>query len=85
MNGTDGIRDEVPDGEEEDSDNDAPEAISMGAGKEEAEKREEEAKRVIEAYISLQSIPGPSCARLKDQSKVKRKRAKTRERSETQN
>lgn len=84
LDGMDGTRNEVPDGEE-DSDNDAPEAISMGAGREEAEKREEEARRVIETYISLQSIIGASCTRLKGQSKVKRKQAKKRERSETRN
>lgn len=84
LNGTDGTRDKVPDGEE-DSDNDAPEAVSMNAGKEEAEKREEKARRVTEAYVSPQPIPGTNYTRLKDQSKAKRKRAKKRERSETQN
>lgn len=52
MDGTDWAKDEVP--EAEDSDNDAPEAVSMSAGKEEAERREEEARRAVEAYISPQ-------------------------------
>lgn len=51
VNKANGGSDEIPDSEEEDSDDDAPEAVSMGAGKEEAEKREEEAKRVVEAYV----------------------------------
>lgn len=49
--------DEIPEEEEEeDSDNDAPETVSMSTGKELAEKREEEARRVVEAYISPQFI-----------------------------
>lgn len=51
MDGADWAKDEAP--EEEDSDNDAPEAVSMSVGKEEAERREEEARRAVEAYISL--------------------------------
>lgn len=53
--GTNGAKDDVPE-EEENSDNDAPEAVSMSAAKERAEEREEEARRIVEAYISPEFI-----------------------------
>lgn len=81
MNGS--KSDEIPE-EEEDSDNDAPETVSMSAGKELAEKREEEARRVVEAYISPQFILMHESHKAKP-STVKRKQTKKRERSETQN
>lgn len=68
--------------EEEDSDDDAPEAVSMGAGKKDAEKREEDAKRVVEAYVPSQSTPAQ--VTWAKTSTVKRKPIKRSERSETQ-
>lgn len=81
MNGS--KSDEIPE-EQEDSDNDAPETVSMSTGKELAEKREEEARRVVEAYISPQFIFTHESHKAKLLT-VKRKQTKKRERSETQN
>jgi hypothetical protein len=88
VNGTGSARDEIPDSQEEeeekeeDSDDDAPEAVSMVTGKKEAEKREEGAKRVVEAYVSSQLILGTNDGT--KTSIVKRKPIRRSEKNETQ-
>lgn len=76
-------QDEEGEGEGEGSDDDAPEAVSMGAGKQEAEKREEEAKRVIEAYFP-RTYPPPSVLAGANALIVKKKQRGRSERSGTQ-